>query len=384
MAPTKRLTWDQVWARRLDRHALAEPVPADRMVAQVAAMCGVHAQVAAAADLSIGIRVAAITRADVRAALWEARTLVKTFGPRGTVHLLAASELATWYGVLESGYEPPSFRADVRLDPRQTDAVVAAIDDALAQADLTLDELDRAVVERAGPWAGDLVMPAFQELWPRWRQAMRAAAFRGVLCFGPDRERRPTYVNPRRWLAGYRAASEDDATRLALRRYLYAYGPAGPEHVARWLGASAAWARAAMRRLGGDLEAVDVDGDQLWQVADDGPPASSPGTVRLLPYFDAYVVGCHPRDRLFPGRAAARGLTRGQAGNVRVLLIDGLAAGIWGQRRSGARIQVTVEPTRALLGRERRAIEGQVVRIAEIEQVEATLVFGTVTGGPHA
>ena len=46
----------------------------------------------------------------------------------------------------------------------------------------------------------------------------------------------------------------------------------------------------------------------------------SPRGVRLLPYFDAYTVGCHPREQLFPGLAAQRALSRGQAGNVPVLL----------------------------------------------------------------
>ena len=41
--------------------------------------------VLSAAELSIGRRVAGATRADVQRALWEDRTLVKTFGPRGTV-----------------------------------------------------------------------------------------------------------------------------------------------------------------------------------------------------------------------------------------------------------------------------------------------------------
>ena len=75
----------------------------------------------------------------------------------------------------------------VRLDPAQTDEVIAAIDAALADAELTLDELDAEVVRRAGAWAGERVMPAFQELWPRWRQAIRPAAARGALCFGPNR-----------------------------------------------------------------------------------------------------------------------------------------------------------------------------------------------------
>jgi hypothetical protein len=56
-------------------------------------LCGAHAQVLSAAELSIGRRIAGATRADIQRALWEDRALVKTFGPRGTVHLLPAADL---------------------------------------------------------------------------------------------------------------------------------------------------------------------------------------------------------------------------------------------------------------------------------------------------
>ena len=45
--------------------------------------------------------------------------------------------------------------------------------------------------------------------------------------------------------------------------------------------------------------------------------------MRLLPYFDAYVVGSHPREVVFPGRAYERALSGGQAGNFPVVLVDG-------------------------------------------------------------
>lgn len=50
--------------------------------------------------------------------------------------------------------------------------------------------------------------------------------------------------------------------------------------------------------------------------------------VRLLPYFDAFVVTGQPRERLHPGAAATLGLSpAGQAGNYPVLLVDGVVGG---------------------------------------------------------
>jgi len=60
-------------------------------------------------------------------------------------------------------------------------------------------------------------------------------AHRGMLCFGPDRGRKVTYTNPHRWLPGFRPARGDTALRTLVTRYLHAYGPATPQHFARWL-----------------------------------------------------------------------------------------------------------------------------------------------------
>jgi hypothetical protein len=47
---------------------------------------------------------------------------------------------------------------------------------------------------------------------------------------------------------------------------------------------------------------------------DTATPAQPHRGIRLLPYFDAYVVAGQPRERLYPGAAAARALTlAGQA-----------------------------------------------------------------------
>ncbi|MGH3176525.1 MAG: DNA glycosylase AlkZ-like family protein, partial [Streptosporangiaceae bacterium] len=99
---TATLTWSGVTARRMARHALAEPATSLAPDDVAGLLCGAHAQVLSAAELSIGRRIAGATRADVQHALWQERSLVKTFGPRGTVHLLAAADLPMWTGALSA------------------------------------------------------------------------------------------------------------------------------------------------------------------------------------------------------------------------------------------------------------------------------------------
>ena len=74
------------------RHALTEPA-ADLGLADIAGvMCGAHAQVMSAAELSIGGRSAGAGRGDVQRAL-GGPYLVKSFGRQGTVHLLPTADL---------------------------------------------------------------------------------------------------------------------------------------------------------------------------------------------------------------------------------------------------------------------------------------------------
>lgn len=381
-----RFSWADVWARRLERHALATPMPNMEPADVARAICGVHAQIMSAAELSIGLRLTDATRADIRAALWREHSLVKTFGPRGTVHLLPLHDLPLWIDALSALPSTPSpFAPSVQLTPEQTDMVVAAIATALENAELTIDELTTAVVASCGAWAGDLVMPAFGGLWPRWRQAVDTAAQRGVLCFGPNRGRNVTYTSPRRWLPGFQPADGQAALAELLRRYLHAYGPATPAQFAQWLAAPQQWAGELFAALGDALREVAIADTRAWVLAADaGAPSTQPRGLHLLPYFDAYVVGCHPRDQLFPGRAAARALANGQAGNYPVLLIDGVVAGVWHLRRAGRTLAIAVEPLEPLTKAQQRSLADQVERVGAILEGAPQLRIGAVTVGPHA
>jgi hypothetical protein len=383
------VAWSSATARRLQRHWLHPAAPSETDPAGVAArICGAHAQVLSAAELSIALRIEKATRATVRRALWEDHKLIKTHGPRGTVHLLSTEDLPMWTAALSAIPAHSPFPDGVRLSAEQARAIVAAIGDALENSELTLDELDQAVVERVGAWAGDRVMPAFQELWPRWRQAVGMASHRGVLCFGPNRGRRVTYTNPRRWLPGFTPAPEEEAIAKMIKDYLFAYGPATPQQFAQWIGAPPIWGVEHFGRYRQQLTEVIFEGSPAWVAEGDTtmPPAEeAAGTVLLLPYFDAYVVGSQPRDSLYPGVATQRARApSGQAGNYPVLIIGGVVTGVWHQRRSGKRIDVTVEPLRPLIAVERKALQAQVDRIAEVMEGEPQLTIGTVTAGPHA
>lgn len=378
---TASVAWEDANERRLARHGLTAPLVS--LTDAATAMAGVHAQVMTAAEVSVAMRVDGATRTDVTEALWEERSLVKTFGPRGTVHVLTASELPWWCAALGSVPRSGGHAPGVRLQPEETEAVVAALDEVLREGDHTTEELDARVAAACGPWAAEESMPAFGGFWPRWRQALGVAAVRGVLCFGPNRGRRVAYASPSRWLSDPVLPPPEEAQLALLRAYLTAYGPATPAHLAQWLAAPPGWATELFSRA--DLEEVELAGSPAWVwPGDTGFDAPSAPPVRLLPYFDAFQVGSQPRGLLFPGRAAERALARTQAGNYPVLLLDGVVGGVWHQKRSGRRLAVTVEPLGRLSAAQRRALEDEVARIGQVQEAQVELAVGPVAVGPHA
>ncbi|HEY9478410.1 MAG TPA: crosslink repair DNA glycosylase YcaQ family protein, partial [Microbacteriaceae bacterium] len=191
----------------------------------------------------------------------------------------------------------------------------------------------------------------------------------------------PTYTAPPPF------APVPDAAVALLHRYLHAYGPATARDFAQWLSAPLGWAQDVVARA--DLDPVEVDGagtdsTATWVSRGDLDFPDAARGIRLLPYFDPYQVGSHPRERLFPGRAAERALARGQAGNFPVLLVDGVVGGVWHQKRSGKRIAVTVEPLGRLTERQMAELRTRVQRVGEILEGAAQLTIGAVTVGPHA
>ena len=83
--------------------------------------------------------------------------------------------------------------------------------------------------------------------------------------------------------------------------YFRSYGPATVDQVAQWLGVPATGLRRVVATMTDEFVEVDLAGAPALLAATDADQDGEVGEVgdrvRLLPYFDPYVVGCHPRRR---------------------------------------------------------------------------------------
>ena len=274
------------------------------------------------AELTLWARLDGLPRDAVALALWEDRTLVKTWAMRGTLHLLPADELGLWQAGLATyrHYLKPVWLRAFGLTEAQLLALIDAVAEALSGPPLTRAELADAVVERTGEEA------LREKLQQGFGAYLKPAAFRGRLCFGPGDGQKVRFTRPDVWLGrDIEGPDGDDALREIARRYLAVHGPATREDLRRWWATTPAAAGKLLRSLE-DAREVDVEGETLWMLAADAAEAAAMGSasgVRLLPAFDQYVVAATlqadalparrlPRPDLPPAGVAVAGPARGR------------------------------------------------------------------------
>ena len=87
-----------ILAWRMQRQHLADRAARDDVLDVVRDISGLHAQLTASGELTLWARVDGLERDAVSRALWQERTLVKTWAMRGTLHFMRAVELGLWVG----------------------------------------------------------------------------------------------------------------------------------------------------------------------------------------------------------------------------------------------------------------------------------------------
>ena len=366
------LTWDRVRARRLSGHHLDRRVPRKRLLDVVADTCGIHSQVQSSAELQLWARVTGVTREEIRAALWDDRSLVRTWSLRGTLHLLRAEDLALFVAALRTHdrWWKGAWLRMIGMSEKELRATLEAIRASLGAKPLTREELAEEVASAVGPKGRDRMMSG-------WGEMLKPAAFHGYLCSGPPRGQSVTFVRPDRWLRRWSVPEAEDAWREILGRYLRAYGPATREEFARWWGTQPAPAGRVMKASGDSLTEVEIEGHRAWALASELPAlrkGPAPEGVRLLPVFDVYTTGLRPRSSLVDPRFEGRVYRK--AGWISpVVLIGGRVAGVWKHENSGARVEVSVEPFSKLSAAHRKAIASEADRLGKFLDSPATVSF---------
>lgn len=368
------LTWDRVRAWRLSEQRLDRRAPKSRLLDVARNVCGIHAQVQSSAELQVWARVKGVSPNDVRDALWEARTLVKTWCMRGTLHLLAADDLPTYVAALRTHdrWWKGAWLRMIGMTEKELRATLAAIRASLTARPITREQLAEKVAEKVGPKGRERMLSG-------WAEMLKPAAFEGSLISGPPRGQNVTFVRPDRWLGKWMEPESEEAWREIVRRYLHAYGPATREEFARWWGMQPAPAGRILKASAGELAEVDVEGSRAWALVEDVNgmrKASLRAPVRLLPAFDVYIAATRPRHSLVEKRFEDRVYRK--AGWISpVVLVNGAVAGVWKHERTGSRIDVTIHPLRKFAAAQKKQIREETDRLGHFLEGRATVSYGS-------
>jgi winged helix DNA-binding protein len=350
------VSWAAALAWRMERQLL-EPVGRASIVDVVRRLGGVQAQVASSADLAIRLRRDASHAGDAERAVADGR-LIKTWAMRGALHLLAPDHGAALLSLIAATrpWTRPGWDRYFEMDVHRWDAFRGAVREALDGATLTREELTDAIVGRSE------LEPLAGALRSGWGTILKPLAWQGELCFGPSRGTRVTFRRPADAAPGWAGLpAPEEAAPIAVETYFGAYGPARLEAFTFWMGGG--WLRSTdLRRLvepaTADLVEVNVEGRRAYVLtkhADSLASARPSRAVRLLPGFDAWILGPGSKDeRVIP--PARRTVVSRQAGWISpVVVLGGVVAGTWRLDRDRVAIRWFLEagePPRSALADE--------------------------------
>ena len=360
----RALTYAQVAGWRIERHRLVERVPPGELEAAASEICGVQAQVMSSAELALWTRVEGASSAAVQEALWERRSLVKTWAMRGALHLVPASDWPLFVGAgrTRDHFRKASWLRGFQITAAELERLMAAVAGALSLEPLTKAELAETV-------GGDLG----RRLLSAWGEHLKLVAYQGDLCFGPNRGRNVTFVRPSAWLGATAELEPEEALAELARRYLHAYGPATHEDFAGWWAMTPTAAREVFAGLA--LAEVTVDGEPRWALPEDVDAIASSeldDRVRLLPGFDALTIGWRPREGSFVPDGSLPRVSRTAGWISPIVLARGRAAGMWEPKRGSKRVEIRIEP---FVRVNRRKTEAEAKRLAEFYGAPVDVVW---------
>jgi hypothetical protein len=321
------------------------------------------------ADLSLWTRVRGHRPDHLPNALWEGRTLVKTWLMRGTLHLVPADDLPVYCAALDSrGQYQGAWLRYFDVTARDMERLIDVIAESLDEP-RTRRELGAAVKARLGARMA-------KNLESGWGSFLKPAARRGVLCFGPSQGQTVTFVRPDAWLAEWREVGQDEARAELMRRFLAAYGPASQDQFGEWAGGGhVRGLRTAWQLIADELAEIEPKRFLLARDVETFERARASRVVRLLPAFDPFLLPRQTRPYLVRSAEEYDRIYRPQGWITPVVLQGGRAVALWQWKRKGAKLEVSVEPLQPLRAQTGAAVERETTALARYLGAERELIL---------
>jgi len=349
------VSWNQVAAFRLRRHHLLERAPKRALLSVVRDMTGAQAQLLSAAQISLWSRIRDLEVADIEAAMGK-RTLVKASCMRHTLFLVPSRDLAVFVRGTAGRAEKEVRWALGKGVPERVletsiEAALGVLDEPLTRSEIA-ERTCRALGLQMGRYQGGgwgnrrelAAVPVGQLNYPVV-ELLHLVGARGVICYGPNRGNEPTFVRADAWIPKWQDVPREQAEGTLLRWYLQAFGPATAADFAMWSGNTLTNAREIWKREQASIAAVDVEGWEAAVLHRDLKELAQADfvrpLVRLLPYFDSYLIGHRERGHLAALEHRPK-IYRPQGWIAPVVIVDGRVIATWEHTRERDRLRVKV------------------------------------------
>jgi hypothetical protein len=375
MARIKTLSDEAIRRRRTAAQHLHRPRRRSA-VDLIRHLTGIQAQSLPAARLAFPARTDGLTLERVDRARLRDRSIVHTWAMRGTLFLIAAEDFG-W--LMPLVVEPRIRHAFRRLEQEGVppDQPVTAV------------RLIRRMLEREGPLTRPEIAERLRNRGIRSQgqavvHLLWLASAEGLICRGPERGPHPSFVLVRDWIGEPEPMDRDVALGELAVRFLKAHGPAAPTDLAAWSGIRAGDARRAWAGIDDRLVEVATARGALWSLRRSATEAP-PGIVRLIPWWDEYLLGWKDRELVAP-REHWRMINRDAGGWLNpTILVDGRAVGMWNPTPTPKALHVEVQPFSRLSPAVRRGIHREAEHLSDFLGSPVNLVVaGGPSGGRHA
>jgi hypothetical protein len=300
---------------------------------------------------------------------FEVGSVVRAWPLRGTLHLVAASDLGWLRELLAARELAATAGREARLGI--TPGAVA-----------TAERIAEEVLSADGPCSRGALVAAWaaggiDTTGQRGYHLVWHLAQSGMLCFGPVRRGQQLLVAAQEWVPPPAGWTGDEALEELARRYFGGHGPATPADLTRWANLTADDTRRAVAAARGHLGAVTVDDVEYLlgpttrdELADCREHAEG---VVVLPGFDELIFGYRDRSPTLPDDRSAAVFPHRNGIPSCTVLLAGQVVATWRRPAKGEAGTVRIVPLEAMTEAATRSAEEKV----------RVLLAGAGPEGPH-
>lgn len=331
-------TLDQARAFRIQRQYLADNQRED-VTALVSNVCGIQSQLHSAAELAIGVRQSNAEPGDIRQALYEDKSLIKSSCMRETLHLIPSAEFSLFMQAQRS-YRIKEFRRRLErfgVDWSEYEKIMSQARELLLQkGPMTRPEIVKHMESNYSPRFRDYTKVAWSPF--------RGAVIEGLICYGPQKGNKTCFAAVEDWHSEMEDIKEVSAQSILLKKYLRSNGPATKRDFSHWMGIPGKNLQAAWEKVRDDIVPVEREGKEYYVLKEDidilRQSDFAEPRVNLLPYFDNYLLSLADKSQIMDMKYY-KDVFRAAGWVSPVILVNGQVVGVWSSEKRRGRVDLT-------------------------------------------